>query len=103
MVSESLRGIISQQLLPRKDGQGRIVVYEVLFAIPSVSNMIREGKTHQLTSTMQTGKAHGMVMMDTCIMERYNAGLLSYEDAIDMALDKKTFAQDAGKAVPSEV
>lgn len=103
MVSESLRGIVSQQLIPRKDGQGRVVVYEVLFVPAAVANMIREGKTHQLSSTMQTGKSRGMVMMDACLMDRFKADLITYEEALDMANDKKTFAQDAGMAPPAEL
>src|SRR5436189_764313 len=63
MVSESLRGIISQQLVPRKDGQGRVMAMEFLVNTPAVANCIREGKTFMLPGIMQTGKALGMITM----------------------------------------
>src|SRR5690606_1265073 len=59
MVAESLRGIISQQLLPRKDGQGRVCAMEILVVTTGVSQVIKEGKTHQLVSHMQSGRKLG--------------------------------------------
>jgi len=69
MVSESIRGVISQQLLPRADGLGREPALEILFATPAVANMVREHKTFQLQSVIQTGSRMGMITMDDSIAE----------------------------------
>jgi trigger factor len=71
MVSESLRGIISQQLVPRKDGNGRALAIELLVNTPAVANCIREGKTFMLPGIMQTGRAVGMVTMDDALKNLY--------------------------------
>jgi twitching motility protein PilT len=90
MVSESLRGIVSQQLIPRADGSGRIMAIELLVNTPAVSNSIREGKTFMLPGIMQTGKAVGMVSMDDSLKNLYSAGLISREEAHSRADDKGT-------------
>ena len=64
-LADSLKGVISQQILPRADGNGRVAAIEVLVATPAVCNMIREGHLHQLYTSMQTGRAFGMQTMDT--------------------------------------
>ncbi len=61
MLSESLRGVVAQTLLPRADHQGRVPVVEVLINVPAVANLIREGKSHQIATVMQAGRQHGMV------------------------------------------
>jgi len=88
MVSESLRGIISQQLVPRKDGQGRALALEVLTNTPAVGNLIREAKTYMLPGVMQTGKKQGMKLMDDSLMELYDAGLITQEEAYARAEQK---------------
>ena len=88
MVSESLRGIISQQLVPRMDGTGRELALELLVNTPAVSNCIREGKTYLLPGVMQTGKAVGMITMDDSLKELYNKGKISQEDAMYCCEDK---------------
>jgi twitching motility protein PilT len=88
MVSESLRGVISQQLVPRADGQGRILALELLVNTPAVSNSIREGKTYMLPGVMQTGKKVGMITMDESLRNLYVKGLLSQEEAMFRADDK---------------
>jgi twitching motility protein PilT len=90
MVSESLRGIVSQQLIPRADGQGRIMALELLVNTPAVSNSIREGKTFMLPGIMQTGKAVGMISMDDSLKNLYSAGLISREETHSRADDKGT-------------
>ena len=75
MVSESLRGIISQQLIPKADGTGREIAVELLVNSAAVSNCIREGKTYMLPGIMQTGKSVGMVTMDDSLQQLYNKGL----------------------------
>jgi len=88
MVSESLRGIISQQLVPRKDGNGRAMALEVLVNNPAVANCIREGKTYMLNGVMQTGKNIGMVTMDDSLRELYTAGHITQEECMSRADDK---------------
>jgi twitching motility protein PilT len=82
MVSESLRGIISQQLIPRTDGNGRALAIEILMNTPAIGNVIREGKTFMLPGIIQTGKKLGMKLMDDSIAELFKAGIISAEEAV---------------------
>ncbi|MCA8959177.1 MAG: PilT/PilU family type 4a pilus ATPase [Planctomycetes bacterium] len=91
MVSESLRGVISQQLVPRADGLGREPALEVMFATSAVANMIRERKTFQLLSVLQTGRNRGMCTMDDSIQELLNKGVITREQAIFRAEDPARF------------
>ena len=81
MVSESLRGVVSQQLVPRADGNGRVLALEVLTNTPAVANCIREGKTFMLPGVMQTGKKQGMKLMDDSLLSLYDQGLITQEEA----------------------
>ena len=81
MVSESMRGVVSQQLLPRKDGSGVEPALEIMFATPAVGNLIRENKTFQLPSVLQTGRKQGMVTMDESIRELLKKGVITPEVA----------------------
>ena len=81
MVSESLRGIISQQLVPRADGTGRALALETLTNTPAVSNVIREAKTYMLPGIIQTGKKQGMQLMDDALTDLFDRGLISGEEA----------------------
>lgn len=83
-----LQGIISQQLIPRADGTGRIVACEVLTMTSAVRNLIREGKTHQIQTAIQTGKSHGMISMDAYLISLYRQGVLSKDDAVKHAVDR---------------
>ena len=67
MVSESLRGVISQQLVPRLDGKGRVLALETLTNTPAVANVIREAKTYMLPGIIQTGRKQGMQLMDDAL------------------------------------
>jgi twitching motility protein PilT len=80
MLSESLRGVVAQALLPRPDHKGRVPAVEILVNVPAVANLIREGKTHQIASVMQTGRAHGMVTFDAGVQDLIQKGLISRED-----------------------
>jgi twitching motility protein PilT len=82
MLSESLRGVVAQALLPRPDHQGRVPVVEILINVPAVANLIREGKTHQIANVMQTGRAHGMMTFESAIHELIQKGLISKEDGM---------------------
>jgi twitching motility protein PilT len=89
MVSESLRGIISQQLIPRLDGKGRVIALEIMVNTPAVANLIRESKTFMLPGIIQTGKKLGMKLMDDSLIELVEAGLISPGEAFDRAEQKK--------------
>jgi twitching motility protein PilT len=93
MVSESLRGIVTQQLIPRADGKGRVMAMEVLTNNPAVSNCIREGKTFMLPGVMQTGKKLGMKLMDESLMDLYDKGLISRDEAYGRSEDKPRMKQ----------
>lgn len=93
MVSESLRGIISQQLIPRADGQGRVLAMEVLMNTPAVANVIREGKTFMLPGIIQTGRKLGMKLMDDSLMELYDQKLITKDEAIARAEQKQLMRQ----------
>ena len=80
MLSESLRGVIAQTLVRRSDGGGRMPVVEVLVNVPAVANLIREGKTYQIHSTMQTGQVHGMITFEASINDLVRKGVISRQD-----------------------
>lgn len=90
MLSESLRGVIAQTLLPKKGG-GRVAALEVLIVTPAISNLIREGKTFQIPSAMQTGRNHGMVMLNDALFEYVQQGIVEPRDAYIKAVDKTGF------------
>jgi twitching motility protein PilT len=80
MLSESLRGIVAQSLVRRSDGLGRAPVVEVLVNTPAVANLIREGKTYQIHSTMQTGQVHGMITFEAALGDLVRKGIVSRQD-----------------------
>ena len=81
IVAESIRGVISQQHLPREDGLGREPALEIMDATPAVANMIRERKTFQLQSVLQTGTKKGMCTMDDSILELLRKKIITRETA----------------------
>ena len=93
MLSTSLRGIVSQQLLKRKDGTGRLVALEILINTSAAANLIRQGKLEQLETVMQSGAAAGMCTMDSSLKKLYDDGLISGEEAYLQAFDKSKFEQ----------
>ncbi|MBC8284012.1 MAG: type IV pilus twitching motility protein PilT [Nitrospinae bacterium] len=90
-LSESLKGVIAQNLFKRIDKKGRMAVLEVLVVTPAVSNLIREGKTFQIPSAIQTGKKFGMQSLDDAILEALEAKKISAEDAYDKSIVKERF------------
>ena len=78
-LSVALQGIVTQQLLPTADGRGRVCACEILVPTPAVRNLIREGKTHQIYSALQTGGAHGMQTMDAALVALVRQGKISRE------------------------
>jgi twitching motility protein PilT len=91
MLAESLVGIVAQQLLRTADGKGRVAAHEILLGSHAVSAMIREGKTFQLTSLMQSGKAQGMQTMDLALERHVRAGTVTAQTAMEKAEDKESF------------
>ncbi|HEU0049022.1 MAG TPA: type IV pilus twitching motility protein PilT [Nitrososphaera sp.] len=80
MLSESLKGVVAQSLVSRGDGRGRVPVVEVLVNTPAVANLIREGKTFQIPSSMQTGQVHGMVTFEAALNDLVRKGIVSRQD-----------------------
>ncbi len=91
MLADSLKGVISQTLC-RKIGGGRVAAREILLSIPAVSNLIREGKTFQIPSVMQTSKRLGMVTLNDALIDLVDARLVEAREAYTKALDKTSFA-----------
>ncbi|MGZ5443216.1 MAG: type IV pilus twitching motility protein PilT [Thermoanaerobaculia bacterium] len=90
VLGETIRAVLAQQLIPQIGG-GRVAALEILFSSPAIGNMIREGKTPQITSAIQTGVREGMVDMDTSIRRLYEAKRISARAAYDKAIDKEAF------------
>jgi len=90
-LSDGLRAVIAQTLFKRIDRKGRVVALEILIANPAVRNLIREAKTHQIPSMIQTGKKYGMILLDDSIMELFTKGMISAEEAYAKANDKGRF------------
>ena len=90
MLSESLKGVVAQTVLP-KIGGGRVAALEVLIVTPAISNLIREGKTFQIPSSMQTGKQHGMVMLNDALFDLVQKKIVEPRDAYIKAVDKVNF------------
>ncbi|HUR94937.1 MAG TPA: type IV pilus twitching motility protein PilT [Gemmatimonadales bacterium] len=91
MLSESLRGVVSQTLC-KKVGGGRVAAREILLTIPAISNLIREGKTFQIPSVMQTNRKAGMVTLNDALMELVDAKLVEPKEAYMKAVEKAGFA-----------
>jgi twitching motility protein PilT len=91
MLSTSLRGVVSQQLISRKGVAGRVAALEVLVNTPAAANLIRQGKIDQLETTMQSGAAAGMRTMDSAIEQLLEQGLISGRSAYEKAINKSKF------------
>lgn len=91
MLSTSLRGVISQQLLPLKDKPGRVAALEILVNTPGVANLIRQGKLDQLETAMQSGGAIGMQSMDSTLMDLVERNVISGQEAYQNANNKAKF------------
>ncbi|MDX2175198.1 MAG: PilT/PilU family type 4a pilus ATPase [Candidatus Sumerlaeia bacterium] len=91
MISESIRGILSQQLVPKRDGSGVALALEILIFTSGVAQLVREGKTYQLQNQIQSGKKLGMCLMDDSLMELYQAGVISGPEAYSRSDNKNAF------------
>jgi twitching motility protein PilT len=96
-LAATVQGIVTQQLLRTADGAGRVIACEVLIATPAVRNLIREGKTHMIYSSMQAGGTHGMQTMDQSLAELVRTHQITYELALERCHNAEDFARLAGR------
>lgn len=97
LLSNTIEGIISQQLLPKLGG-GRVAALEIMIGIPAIKNLIREAKTHQMYSVIETNRQIGMQTMDSSLADLFKMGYVSYDECAMRAVDKDTFAHLAKAA-----
>jgi len=93
MLSTSLRGVVSQQLIPRADKKGRVAALEILINTPAIANLIRQGKMDQLENGMQTGTSAGMRLMDAAIQTLLDQKQITGQEAFKKAINKAKFEQ----------
>ena len=103
-LSTVLQAVISQLLLPRCDKPGRVAVFEIMVNTPSIGALIRDNKTFRIQSDIQTGAKYGMVTLDSFLLDKYQAGMISQEEVITKAQDPTTILQklqelEAGKTL----
>lgn len=87
-----LEAVVSQQLIPKADGRGRTAAFEVMHATSAIRNLIRENKTHQIASSIQTSRRQGMILMDDAIHELYMQGKINRDEALNFAQDRNIMA-----------
>ncbi len=97
-MSTNLQGVISQTLVKRADGKGRVAAFEIMIAIPSVRNMIREAKTHQIHSILQTATKQGMMTLDQSLAALVKKKIVTYEDAYEKTTNPAAFAALVGES-----
>ncbi len=97
-LASTIVAVISQVLLPRVDCPGRVAAFEIMISTPAIANLIREGKTHQIISELQTGAKYGTRTLDSHLLELYLKGIISYDDALSKSYDPTQFAQQASQA-----
>ncbi len=95
-LADVLRGVVAQNLLKRIGG-GRVAALEVMVSSPAVSNLIREGKMHQIASSMQTGKAAGNRLLNDSLADLVSRGVVDSEEAVSKAVDKAELAKRLGQ------
>jgi len=97
-LSTTLQGVITQQLVPTTDGQGRVVAAEVMVATPGIRNLVREGKVHQIYSAMQAGGRYGMQTMDMSLASHVKAGRINQQMAFERCHDPEELQRLIGSA-----
>lgn len=88
-LSSVLKGVISQQLIPMTNQKGRVAALEIMAVNSAIQNLIREGKTHQIQTVMQTGGKFGMVTMDSYLVDLFKKGIISKESLMESAIDRE--------------
>jgi twitching motility protein PilT len=96
-LASAIQGVVTQQLVPKDNGRGRVVAAEVMVATPAVRNLIREGKTHQIYSAMQAGGKYGMVTMDQSLANLVNAGNIGFDVALERCANPEDLRRLAGR------
>ena len=96
LLADSLVGVVAQQLLPRADGKGRVAAHEILIGSTALSALIREGKTQQVASFIQSGSGEGMQGMDAVLERLVREGTVTPQHALDKAQEKEPFAKRVG-------
>ncbi len=91
MLSTSLRGVISQQLVPKAGRDGLVAAMEIMVNTPAIANIIRQGKLDKLENTMMSGRKDGMITMDTALKDLFNKGIITGKSAYQAAITKKSF------------
>ncbi len=97
LLANTIEAVVSQQLLPKLGG-GRVAALEIMVGIPAIKNLIREGKTHQMYSVIETSSNVGMQTMDRSLAELVRQGMVSYEECMMRSVDKETFSRLAKNA-----
>ena len=92
-----LKGVVTQTLLPRASGTGRVAAFEIMIGTDAVSTMIRESKGHQLNSVIQTGKQHGMILLDEYLANLVRTGVVTRDAALEKASNKTEFLSSIGR------
>ena len=105
-LSTVLQAVISQLLLPRSDKPGRVAIFEIMINTPSISALIRDNKTFRINSDIQTGAKYGMVTLDSFLLDKYQAGMISQHEVITKAQDPSSILAkiqefEAAKAAPA--
>ena len=101
-LASALQGICTQQLLPTRDGQGRAIACEVMVATPAVRNLIREGKTHQIYSSMQAGGRYGMQTMDMALAQHIKSGAITQQVAFERCHDPEELQRLLGGSISTD-
>jgi twitching motility protein PilT len=91
MLSNSIQAVLCQQLMPRAGMPGRVCALEIMIATPAIRNLIREAKSHQMTSIIQTSSSFGMMTMDQSLRDLYLRGAITFEDASMRAMNPEDF------------
>ncbi len=97
-LSVTIQGVVSQTLLPTKDGKGRVAAFEVMVATPAIRTLIRDGKSHQLPMDIQTGAELGMQSMDGCLLNLLKEGAIDWEHAVGKSSNVSEFQRRAMNA-----
>jgi len=95
-LSSVLQGVISQQIIPKADGVGRVAAFEIMRSITATQNLIREGKAHQLQTVIQTNSRLGMMTMDASLLDLYNKRIITKENLLRYAMDTKAVKRQIG-------
>jgi twitching motility protein PilT len=97
-----LEGVITQTLLPRAKGRGRVVAAEVMMCTPAIRSVIRDDKIHQIYSLMQAGKKHGMQTLNDSLASLYMRGEVTLNEALKRSADPNELLRAVGEPVPGE-